>query len=234
MNRVTMITIILLIIAATIIFLYTYTFKQYEKENLKDSPITEEVIVALENAESVCVQKVERELIENQDGGFDCNYYTYVSSEFMQIGTEPVVDDYSLAIAEHGFDQNLIHTISFKDAFGFVYHGENGWGLFQKLLKTHGIDGDIRNVTFDKELYERTKQKQYVLNEPCSITKELLGSEYDLILEERVHYELGTLVNGLEVPECFLVTVKYKEGGEIITKTLYLQVGINEWEEGAE
>ena len=213
--------------------LYVWTIKQGElvkEEQGTDCPITDEAIAALESAEYVTIEKVERELIEDSDGSFDSNYYTYFVSEFMLIGAKPVVDDYSLALAESGFDQNLIRQVSFVDAFGFEYKGENALEVFKLLLENHGIEGDIENVTFDEKTYGRTKQKQYVLNESCSITKDLLGDDYDLILEERVHYELATLKSGVEVPDCFLVTVKYKSGSQIVTKTLYLQVGINEWE----
>lgn len=235
MNRVQIIALVLAFTVGIMIMLYVWTIKQgksvnEEKENY--CPITEEAITALESAEYVTLEKVERELIEDSDGSFESNYYTYFVSEFMLIGVNPVVDDYSLALAESGFDQNFIRQVSFKDAFGFEYKGENALVLLTHLLEKHGIDGNIENVTFDTETYGRTKQKQYVLNEPCSITKELLGDDYELILEERVHYELATLKSGVEVPDCFLVTVKYTSGGQIVTKTLYLQVGINEWEAG--
>jgi len=231
MNKYQMIAFVVVITIGFIFMMYMYCNKtQKEAEKKIECPITEESVAALESAEYVTMQKVEREIIEDSDGSFDSNYYTYVVSEFMLIGADPVVDDYSLALAESGFDQNFIRQIPFKDAFGFEYKGENALELFKNLLVSHGIDGNIENVTFDNATYERTKQKQYVLNEPCSITKELLGNDYDVILEERVHYELETSKSGVEVPDCFLVTVKYKCGSQIITKTLFLQVGINERE----
>jgi len=233
MNKYQMIGLVIAIAVGLLFCVYIFWNKggsAFMGDKRSKCSITEEVITALESAEYVTVEKVERELIEDSDGSFDANYYTYYVSEFMLIGANPVVDDYSVALAESGFDQNLIRQVSFKEAFGFEYKGENALELFKVLLEKHGIDGSIENVYFDEETYARTKQKQYVLNEPCSITKELLGNDYDLILEERVHYELETLKSGLEVPDCFLITVKYKNGSQIITKTLFLQVAINEWE----
>ena len=237
MNKVLIWALLIVLTVGLVISLYIWVIRESEVidvQTKKEYPITEESVLALEQAEYVSVQKVERELIEDAEGNFDCNYYTYVVSDFMLVGANPVVDDYSLALEGKGFDQNLIRSINFKDAFGFEYKGENAWKLFQEMIYAHGIDGDITNVRFDEELYARTKQKQYVLNEPCSITKELLGDNYEVILEERVHYELATLKSGAEVPDCFLVTVKYKEGNQVITKTLYLQVGVLEWEAGVD
>ena len=70
------------------------------------------------------------------------------------------------------------------------------------------------------------------MNEKCSIVDWMLAEEYDEILEQSVHYEMTTLKSDVDVPENFLVTVKFRSGNEIVTKTLFLQVLVNEWEVG--
>ena len=151
-------------------------------------------------------------------------------AEFGVGGDAPIVCDYALAIADEGFDDKKIGTMSFVNAFDFEYQKENVWELYQKLLKTNGIDADIQNATFDAKSYEITGREIYVLNECCSIIDWMLSEEYDEILEQRVHYEMTTLKSDVDVPDNFLATVKFRSGNEIVTKTLYLQVSVNEWE----
>lgn len=195
-----------------------------------NKPITDKAIKALEEAEYITVEKVERVIRENSEGEYLTNYDTYLVAEF-GVGSEaPIVCDYVLAIAEDGFDDSKIGTMSFMDAFGFEYQKENVWELYQKLLAANGIDGDIQNATFDAKSYETSGREIYIINEHCSVTDWLLSEEYDEILEQSICYEMTTLKCGVDVPESFLVTVKFRSGNEIVTKTLYLQVAVNEWE----
>lgn len=69
-----------------------------------------------------------------------------------------------------------------------------------------------------------------MLNEEAAILNELITEEYDEVLEQKVYYEMGILKNGTEIPESFLAIVKYRAGNEVVTKTVYLLVGVNEWE----
>ena len=195
-----------------------------------NKPITDKAIKALEEAEYITVEKVERVIRENSEGEYLTNYDTYLVAEF-GVGSEaPIVCDYVLAIAEDGFDDSKIGTMSFMDAFGFEYQKENVWELYQKLLDANGIDGDIQNATFDAKSYETSGREIYVMNEHCKVIDWLLSEDYDEILEESIYYEITTLKSDVDVPESFLVTVKFRSGNEIVTKTLYLQVAVNEWE----
>lgn len=210
------------------------------KEDYKEAmieankPITDKAIKALEEAEYITVEKVERVIRENSEGEYLTNYDTYLVAEF-GVGSEaPIVCDYVLAIAEDGFDDSKIGTMSFMDAFGFEYQKENVWELYQKLLAANGIDGDIQNATFDAKSYETSGREIYIINEHCSVTDWLLSEDYDEILEKSICYEMTTLKCGVDVPESFLVTVKFRSGNEIVTKTLYLQVAVNEWEDEAD
>lgn len=198
----------------------------------KNKPISDEAIKALTEAEYITIEKVERVIRENSEGEYLTNYDTYLVAEF-GVGTDaPIVCDYALAIADEEFDDKKVGTMSFVNAFDFEYQKENVWELYQKLLETNGIDADIQNATFDAKSYETTGREIYVLNEKCSIVDWMLAEEYDEILEQSVHYEMTTLKSDVDVPENFLVTVKFRSGNEIVTKTLFLQVLVNEWEVG--
>ena len=196
----------------------------------KNKPISNEAIKALTEADHITIEKVERVIRENREGEYLTNYDTYLVAEFGVGGDAPIVCDYALAIADEGFDDKKIGTMSFADAFDFEYQKENAWELYQKLLETNGIDADIQNATFDAKCYETSGREIYVLNENCSIIDWMLSEEYDEVLEQRVHYEMTTLKSDVDVPENFLVTVKFRCGNEIVTKTLYLQISVNEWE----
>lgn len=241
MNRYQMIAIVFVITVAFIVGIFLMNKKtismprdsEVTMEEImveKNKPISDEAIKALTEAEYITIEKVERVIRENSEGEYLTNYDTYLVAEF-GVGTDaPIVCDYALAIADEGFDDKKIGTMSFVNAFDFEYQKENVWELYQKLLKTNGIDADIQNATFDAKSYEITGREIYVLNEGCSIIDWMLSEEYDEILEQRVHYEMTTLKSDVDVPDNFLATVKFRSGNEIVTKTLYLQVSVNEWE----
>lgn len=88
----------------------------------------------------------------------------------------------------------------------------------------------IMERVLNEEKFILTGREIYVLNEGCSIIDWMLSEEYDEILEQRVHYEMTTLKSDVDVPDNFLATVKFRSDNEIVTKTLYLQVSVNEWE----
>ena len=241
MNRYQMIAIVLAITVAFIVGIFLMNKKTISMprdsegtmEEImveKNKPISDEAIKALTEAEYITIEKVERVIRENSEGEYLTNYDTYLVAEFGVGGDAPIVCDYALAIADEGFDDKKIGTMSFVNAFDFEYQKENVWELYQKLLKTNGIDADIQNATFDAKSYEITGREIYVLNEGCSIIDWMLSEEYDEILEQRVHYEMTTLKSDVDVPDNFLAIVKFRSGNEIVTKTLYLQVSVNEWE----
>lgn len=238
--------IIAIVFAVTIAFIVGLIFMNKKpigvpgntKEEMESSmidnnkPISNEAIKALTEADYITIEKVERVIRENNEGEYLTNYDTYLVAEFGVGGDTPIVCDYALAIAEEEFDDKKVGTMSFNDAFDFEYQKENAWELYQKLLKANGIDADIQNATFDAKSYETTGREIYVLNENCSIVEWMLAEEYDEILEQRVHYEMTTLKSDVDVPENFLVTVKFRSGNETVTKTLFLQISVNEWEVG--
>lgn len=199
-----------------------------------NKPISDKAIEALKEADHITIEKVERVIRENSEGAYITNYDTYLVAEFGVGGSAPIVCDYALAIAEEGFDDSKVGTMSFADAFGFEYKQENVWDLYQKLLVANGIDADIQNATFDVKSYETTGREIYIMNGDCSITELMLSEKYDEILEQTVYYEMTTLKSDVDVPDSFLATVKFRCGNEIVTKTLYLQVSVNEWEVGAD
>lgn len=243
MNKYQMIAIVFVITVAFIVGIFLMNKKTINMPSSsegtmekimieKNKPISDEAIKALTEAEYITIEKVERVIRENSEGEYLTNYDTYLVAEF-GVGTDaPIVCDYALAIADEEFDDKKVGTMSFVNAFDFEYQKENVWELYQKLLETNGIDADIQNATFDAKSYETTGREIYILNEKCSIVDWMLAEEYDEILEQSVHYEMTTLKSDVDVPENFLVTVKFRSGNEIVTKTLFLQVLVNEWEVG--
>lgn len=243
MNKYQMIAIVFAITVAFIVGIFLMNKKTINMSSSsegtmekimieKNKPISDEAIKALTEAEYITIEKVERVIRENSEGEYLTNYDTYLVAEF-GVGTDaPIVCDYALAIADEEFDDKKVGTMSFVNAFDFEYQKENVWELYQKLLETNGIDADIQNATFDAKSYETTGREIYILNEKCSIVDWMLAEEYDEILEQSVHYEMTTLKSDVDVPENFLVTVKFRSGNEIVTKTLFLQVLVNEWEVG--
>lgn len=243
MNKYQMIAIVFVITVAFIVGIFLMNKKTINMPSSsegtmekimieKNKPISDEAIKALTEAEYITIEKVERVIRENSEGEYLTNYDTYLVAEF-GVGTDaPIVCDYALAIADEEFDDKKVGTMSFVNAFDFEYQKENVWELYQKLLETNGIDADIQNATFDAKSYETTGREIYILNEKCSIVDWMLAEEYDEILEQSVHYEMTTLKSDVDVPENFLVTVKFRSGNEIVTKKLFLQVLVNEWEVG--
>lgn len=245
MNKYQMIAIVFAVTVAFIVCMLVMNKKGFSKPNSTErnrvevmvemnKPISDKAIEALKGADHITIEKVERVIRENNEGAYITNYDTYLVAEFGVGGNAPIVCDYALAIADEGFDDSKIGTMSFVDAFGFEYRQEDVWELYQKLLTANGIDADIQNATFDAKSYETTGREIYVLNEDCSIIDLMLSEEYDEILEQRVHYEMTTLKSDVDVPDSFLATVKFRCGNEVVTKTLYLQVSVNEWEVDAD
>ena len=88
----------------------------------------------------------------------------------------------------------------------------------------------MTKVAFDKETHEMTKQNIYVLSDEGSIIERLLP-EYASkdVIEQKVYFQT-TKDGGMEVPECFVAIIKYREGDKVIEKSIYLQVTVNHWE----
>ena len=62
----------------------------------------------------------------------------------------------------------------------------------------------------------------------------LQGTRYDELLENKVFYQTTETEDGKLVPDSITAVVQYRSGDETVTKSLFLQVSINNWRETEE
>lgn len=197
--------------------------------------LTSEHKVAFENAEWIIVEKVARTIVEDEEGNSETTYQTYVVSDVDLKEKKDDTSEYALSLASDGLDDSLVKEIAFCDGFGFSYEGMNASQIFDKLLEVNGFDGDLYKASFDKKTYESTKQNLFILDEKSKVLESMLeGITYDELLESKVSYQTIKLKSGVVVPDCITAVVQYKEANKIYTKSIFLQVTINEWEEGVD
>ena len=100
----------------------------------------------------------------------------------------------------------------------------------ETLLDVEGFNCDFLNVSLDEERTKLTGQNNYTINDATSIIERLLPDyESKDVIEKKAYYQ--TMKQGeLEVPEFFVAVVKYRDGENIVEKSLYLQISANKWE----
>lgn len=200
-----------------------------EQEEPQKGPLMGDFPEPFENAEWVTVEKVERTTTDYQDGDSKTTYETYVFSDVYLDKQIDYTEDYADVLASESEPQ----SVSFADAFGFSYKGMNGYEILTELLRINGVDGDLNEVNYDKETYEITKQRIYELeNDSTVLSKMLDGVIYDEVMESKVFYETMSYRDGIVIPDCFTAVVQYRNGDEVITKSMFLQVSINDVKEG--
>lgn len=196
--------------------------------------ITTEVKKRFADAAYVSVELVERTVIEEENGASTTKYDRYVVSDVnLKDGTD-WTEDYYEVLAEEESSEIEAKTISFEDGFGISYKDKTGWELYEELIKKYGFTGDLEDVSYDSDTNKITGQNIYLMNEECEVTKYLLSGEaYDELLDSKVTYQMVEDAKGIMVPDCFNASVTYRFEGWTITKTLYLQVLVNDWGEEA-
>lgn len=210
-----------------------------ESENVTEAVIesdenvlTEESREYFKNARSLTIEKVERTVMEDDEGNVTTSYDTYYVSDVDCVNQSDQTEDYTKALAGEEFDETLIETVEFQKAFEVNYKNVDGWTVYENLLLKNGIDGDLEEITFDTETNQMTGQKLYVLEQPCSATDWMLQENHnDEVLGQKVFYQTMETSDGIVIPDYFSAVVQYKAGNQKITKSLYLQVTVNNWEE---
>lgn len=207
------------------------------KEAAKESDFVmdEKVMDYFKEAEYVTVEKVERTCIDYEDGNFDTNYDTYLVSDLdLKQGIENT-QEYSASLASAEMDDSKIENTSFLEQFGFEFETKKAWDIFADIIGSNGIDQSLSEVDFDKDTYELTKQKLYVLRGKCKILDEMLeGVEEEDVTEAKVYYQTVESAEGVEVPEGITAYVQYKKGTSYVTKTMYIELIVNHWTDGEE
>lgn len=203
-------------------------------EEKKPEIITEDAMKKYEEATVVNAELVERTTIETERG-FETEYDRYIVSDVDLKNQTDDTKDYHDAILESDGEIDEGVKVSFKDAFGISYAGKNGKELYESMLKQYGFGEDFNDVTFDEDTNKLTGQNLYVFNGKCDVTDYLLeGEVVDEIVESKICYQLGDETGGVRLPEYFSASVTYKTGNQVITKSLYLSVLIEESEIGKE
>lgn len=208
--------------------------KDKEKNKLDSKDRMEKVISdyekSLGNARFITVEKVVRTTTEDTEGNYSTVYDSYLVSDVDLVKCTDSTEEFAYAVSAEEYDDKLIQTVDFAEGFGFSYRGLNARGIYEALLELEGFDGDLTKVAFDKETHEMTKQNIYVLSDEGSIIERLLP-EYESkdVIEQKVYFQT-TKDGGMEVPECFVAIIKYREGDKVIEKSIYLQVTVNHWE----
>ena len=199
---------------------------------VKDAgPLSEKSTEVFKNANYVTIEKVIRTTVDDGDGNSTTSYEEYVVSDVNLKDGKDFTSEYTEALAGEEFEEEKVIDIDFEKAYGFEYTKKSGLDLLEELLTSNGIDGDLSNVTLDEEAEQTIGQKRYVLNDECSITGKLLeNEEYEQVLEKKVFYQTMTNDDGVTIPDYFSVMVQFTDGTKTVTKSMYLQVSINNWE----
>ena len=184
-----------------------------------------------QEAKYMTVEKVVRTMSEDGEGSCKIHYDSYIQSEIDLLKDTDTTIDYSEASVGEGFEVEKGKVSDFASEFSFDYKQKDGLDIYEKLLANEGIDGDLNNTSFDQNTYDKTNQEVYVLNSECSVTKSLLENEqFDEILSSSVSYQVIKTEKGTTIPEFFTATVQFRVGKKIVTKNLYLQIMINNWD----
>ena len=194
--------------------------------------VTQDMKKLFDDASYVTVELVERTIIEDENGNSNTKYDRYVISDVDLKKDTDDTEDFSGSLADGLFDEEGSQRISFMDGFGVTYKELSGWQLYESLLKEHGFEGDLKDVTYDSDTNKITGQNIYRFNQDCSAVNKLLSGEiYDEILDSKVTYQMAEDGMHNMVPDCFNAEVIYRYDKWKITKNLYLQVAINYWGE---
>lgn len=205
----------------------------YRKEqNAKEFALTKDYQEVYEDAEFMTVEKVERTTVEDTDGNSTTTYQTYVVSDLNLKEQKEKTEDYMLALASMEMDDSFVRKVSFEASFGFSFKKRNGYEIWKKLLEQNGFDGNLYKTDYDEETYELTKQNLFWLKDNCSVTKRLLENvSYEEVLDEKVALRTIETEDEIVIPDCLMATIQYRMGEERYTKTMFLQISINDLEE---
>lgn len=206
-----------------------------EEDDAADKVIDKGCEEYFEKAKNYTVEKVDRMTVDDLDGNSRTEYSKYLVSDVDADKHTDDTSDYAKALGGAELDDSKVEKISFIDAFGFTCDGKSAWEVLEELLKESGFDKDMNDATLDEAAYELTGQSIYVVNEKCSVLDELLdGISYDELVESKVFYQMRDLGIGIVVPDCITAVVQYRIGDETFTKTVFLQVAVNDFDANGE
>lgn len=196
--------------------------------------ITDDAWQEYEDAERVVVELVERTTIESENGS-ETEYDRYIVSDVDLKTQTDDTRDYHDALMDSDGDIGEGTRVSFKDALGINYKGSNGKEIYQSLLNKCGFSSDFNDVLFDDSTNEMTGQNLYIYKNKCDVIDYLLEGElYSEIVDSKVCYQLEDKETETQLPEYFSASVSFKNGDQVVTKSLYVSVSIEKSDGGKE
>ena len=198
---------------------------------IEEKEAEEEAVISTKqfsSAKDLTVEKVERTIVEDGEGNAQTSYDTYLVSDVSLSKGMDKTDSYAKAMADGKFDEALIESVDFMEAFGTSYAGKDGEELLVDLLTENGFSADFVGLTFDKDTYELTGQNTYLLKNSAVLDK-LLESDADEVIKKEAYVQVMEDKEGNKIPEFFSAQVQYQKGGKTITKSVYLQVTVNDY-----
>ena len=198
---------------------------------IEEKEAEEEAVISTKqfsSAKDLTVEKVERTIVEDGEGNAQTSYDTYLVSDVSLSNGTDKTDSYAKAMADGKFDEALIESVDFMEAFGTSYAGKDGEELLVDLLTENGFSADFVGLTFDKDTYELTGQNTYLLKNSAVLDK-LLESDADEVIKKEAYVQVMEDKEGNKIPEFFSAQVQYKKDGKTITKSVYLQVTVNDY-----
>ena len=196
--------------------------------------ITDDAWKEYEDADRLVVELVERTTIESEKG-FETEYDRYIVSDVDLEAQTDDTRDYHDALMDSDGDIGEGTRVSFKDAFGIDYKGLDGKEVYQSLLNKCGFSSDFNDVLFDDSTHEMTGQNLYIYENKCDVIDYLLEGElYSELVDSKVCYQLEDKETETQLPEYFSASVSFKNGDQVVTKSLYVSVSIEKSDGGKE
>lgn len=199
-----------------------------EKSYSSTDIFTDDMKENYQAAKDITVELVERTTTET-DVSSETVYDRYLVSDVDLVDGEDTTSDYHVALAAPNNMDVQGDEILFQEAFGFSYKGMNAYEVYEKLLQENGLSLSFKDASKDDERSSLTGGSTYLIHDSDVIKLMLSGETYDEITAQNVYVQVSK--DGL--PEYFSAEVTYRYNDWMITKSLYLQVTIEDREEGA-
>lgn len=109
---------------------------------IEEKEAEEEAVISTKqfsSAKDLTVEKVERTIVEDGEGNAQTSYDTYLVSDVSLSKGMDKTDSYAKAMADGEFDEALIESVDFTEAFGTSYAGKDGEELLVDLLDRKSV-----------------------------------------------------------------------------------------------
>ena len=199
-----------------------------EKSYSSDDIFPDDMKETYQATRNITVELVERTTIET-DTSSETVYDRYLVSDVDLMDGKDTTSDYHEALADPNNMDVQGDEILFQEAFGFSYKGMDAYEVYEKLLQENGLSMDFKKAAFDDDRSSLTGCSTYLTHDSDVIKLMLSGETYDEITAQNVYVQVSK--DGL--PEYFSAEITYRYNDWRITKSLYLQLTIEDRKEDA-